>query len=134
MTSILVEGKPTKSGKPTYLYYDNKGEVVSLLQDTAEKKGYKPVLNSDNITINNTNITEIVSDDHTDEHEVVLFKGPEQLFRELVFSNNSFEIYYGEEKIFDTDNTNKNKILFEKAGFHIFGKIYSYNGIYLKKK
>lgn len=40
--NILVEGKPTKSGKKTYKYIDDKGKVKDLLPETAIKKGYKP--------------------------------------------------------------------------------------------
>jgi len=38
----LLPGKKTKTGQQTYKYINEKGNVVDMLQETAEKKGLKP--------------------------------------------------------------------------------------------
>jgi len=40
----LIKGTPTKSGNETFLYYNKEGRVVSVVPETAEKNGYKPVI------------------------------------------------------------------------------------------
>jgi hypothetical protein len=42
-----IEGKPTKSGKITYKYINEKGEIKDYLPTSAEKKGYKPATKED---------------------------------------------------------------------------------------
>ena len=40
----LIEGEPTKTGKKTFKYIDDKGKIKDLLPETAKKKGYKPYI------------------------------------------------------------------------------------------
>lgn len=42
-TEKMIEGKETKTGKKTYLFYNKKGNIVEVLPETAKEKGYKPV-------------------------------------------------------------------------------------------
>ena len=39
---ILIPGKPTKAGKLTFKYVNEKGKIVDMIPETAESKGYKP--------------------------------------------------------------------------------------------
>jgi hypothetical protein len=39
---VLLPGKKTKAGKQTFKFINDKGNVVDMLPETAEKKGYKP--------------------------------------------------------------------------------------------
>jgi hypothetical protein len=43
----LIPGKPTKSGKPTFKYINDKGEVKDYVPTTAIKKGYEPTKKED---------------------------------------------------------------------------------------
>lgn len=40
--NILIPGKKTKTGQQTYQYINEKGKIVEMLKESAEKKGYKP--------------------------------------------------------------------------------------------
>lgn len=64
----------------------------------------------------------------------ILIKTPEQMFREEFNRAKKFQIYHGNDIIFDSDLGSKDKIIFVPNGFQIFNKIYSYNGIRLKLK
>lgn len=43
----LISGKPTKTGKKTFKYLNNKGKIVDMIPLNAEKKGYKPATKKD---------------------------------------------------------------------------------------
>jgi hypothetical protein len=43
----LIPGKPTKSGKITFKYLNDKGQVKDYLPTTAKKKGYQPATKKD---------------------------------------------------------------------------------------
>ena len=45
-TIILIPGKPTKSGKLTFKYINEKGKIIDMIPETAESKGYKPAKNN----------------------------------------------------------------------------------------
>lgn len=44
---VLIPGKDTSSGKKRFKYVNNKGKVVDMLPETAEKNGYKPATKKD---------------------------------------------------------------------------------------
>jgi len=44
---VLIPGKPTKTGKTTFKYLNDKGKVVDMIPQNAEKKGYKPATKKD---------------------------------------------------------------------------------------
>jgi hypothetical protein len=136
----LVEGKPTRSGKTTYLYRNKKGEVVSLLPDSAEERGYEPILSENDVenevNIANSNKKSKKENPKKDKKKPKkpLFKGAAQLFREFYENHQEFEIYLGAEKIFDTAATSKTKLTCLRRGIKFFDKEYSYDGLRLKAK
>jgi hypothetical protein len=143
-----IQGQPTKSGKTTYLYRNKKGEVVSLLPDSAEKRGYQPIFDDESIndesindesindeSINDESIDSILSDKPIIQiKKKPLFKSITQLFREFYDSHQNFEIYEGQEKIFDTKSTPKDKLILLKDSIQIFDRNYLYTGLRLKEK
>ena len=68
------------------------------------------------------------------EYNQFLVKTTEQMFREEFDRAKNFQIFHGNNIIFDSEFGNKDKIIFISNGFQIFNKIYSYNGIRLKIK
>lgn len=64
---------------------------------------------------------------------IVPIKSEMQLFREFIYSNNQFQIFFKNQLVFDTSKSKKDQIIILNEGFQIFNKIYTYNGIRLKK-
>jgi len=124
----LIEGKPTKSGKTTYLYLNDKGEKVSLLPVTAKKKGYKPVLKEEKIVENVEKIVKVDKKQGVSNTEIIS-KSPKEILQEYLFKNKSCQILKNGKIIF----TNGNPIEYEEDGFRINDKKYEYTGIRLKK-
>jgi len=42
---VLIPGKPTKAGKKTFKYINDKGKIVNMTPESAQTKGYKPAKN-----------------------------------------------------------------------------------------
>ena len=101
----LIKGKPTKSGKITYLYYNNKGDKISLLPETAKKRGYKPV------------IIEKIEKEKTVEKKIekieVITKSPKEILQEYLFKNKNCQIIKNGMVIF---TNGKDPIIYEENG------------------
>jgi hypothetical protein len=144
MTENLIQGEPTKSGKITYLYYDENNKIVSLLPQTASKKGYNPVLEGDeNISYNKFIIEETIDEVDNlkiESIDVIENKIIEQIntiedeLKSLIKYHKIFEIYNKGNLIFSSKVTSLDKVKLDENFFSIFGIKYDYNnGIRLKK-
>ena len=117
----LIEGKKTKTGKITYLYFNKEGVEVSLLPSTAKRKGYKPVIKP----VIKKDIKPVIKPiDNIKES-----KKPKEILMDYLSSNKSCCIMKNGVVIF---TNSKDSISFEDDYFIVYDKKYPYTGIRMK--